>query len=119
MLVALHLRVGYDVTRTLLLSIGFLAGGCVTARPPAVAEKPAPPQYLEASASALAFDPPIDMGVPHPELARAPRQPSAFLGFDESTTELYIRATNDLQTNDFGDFYTQQAISVKSGTRYH
>jgi hypothetical protein len=116
---ALHLSVRCDVTRTLLLSVGLLATGCVTARPPAVAEKPAPPQYVEASASALAFDPPLDMGVPHPELARAPRQPSVFLGFDESTTELYIRATNDLQTNDFGDFYTQQSFSVKSGTRYH
>lgn len=88
-------------------------------RGPAVADKPAPPvQYVEASASALAFDPPLDMGVPHPEFARGPRQPSAFLGFDESTSELYIRATNDLQTNDFGDLYTQQSISVKSGTRY-
>ena len=102
------------------MTVGFLATGCATARPPAVAEKPAPPpQYVEASASALAFDPPIDMGVPHPELARAPRQPSVFMGFDEATTELYIRATNDLQTNDFGDFYTQQAVTVKSGTRYH
>ena len=107
------------MSRIFALGFGLLAGGCAVAQKPAVADHPAPPQYVEASASALAFDPPFDIGVPHPELARAPRQPSVFLGFDESTTELYIRATNDLQSNDFGDFYTQQAISVKSGTRYH
>lgn len=109
---------GLGVTKAFLLSATLL-GGCTASRGPAVAEKPAlPPQYVEASASALAFDPPLDIGVPHPELARAPREPSAFLGFDEATTELYIRATNNLQTNDFGDLYTQQSLSIKSGTRY-
>lgn len=73
---------------------------------------------MEASASALAFAPPVDEGAVHPEFARAPRQPAAFMGFDEPSSEFYLRATSDLQTNDFGDFYAQQSFSVRSGTRY-
>ena len=73
--------------------------------------------YSEAPASALVFEPPIAVGLPHPELARAPRQQSAFLGFDEGSTEYYFSATDDLQTNDFGDFYTHQSLSFKTGIR--
>jgi len=108
------------VNRFLAVIIPLLAGGCAAVhRPEARNTPPVPRQYLEASASALAFDPPIDEGAVHPEFARAPRQPSAFLGFDEPSSEFYLRATSDLQTNDFGDFYAQQSLSVKSGTRYH
>lgn len=74
-------------------------------------------EYTDAAASALPFDPTLDGGLPHPELARATRGPAAFLGFDQGTTESYVRATDDLQTNDFGDFYAQESISVRSGTR--
>jgi hypothetical protein len=100
------------------LTLALVAGGCAGMRQPQARPIQAEsPQYTEASASALAFDPPIDEGAPHPEFARAARQPSVFLGFDEPSSEFYLRATSDLQTNVFGDFYAQQSLSVKSGTR--
>ena len=100
--------------------VGLFAGGCATGspRPAALDAAAVPARYSEAPASALVFDPPLDRGVPHPELARAPRQPSAFLGFDQGTTEFYTTATDNLQTDAFGDFYTQESLSIRSGTRY-
>ena len=107
------------MNRFLAVIISLLASGCAAMhRPQASNAPPAHPEYVEASASALAFDPPIDEGAVHPEFARAPRQPSAFLGIDEPSSEIYLRATSDLQSNNLGDFYAQQSFSVKSGTRY-
>ena len=40
------------------------------------------------------------------------------MGFEEENSEFHLRATNDLQTNTLGDFYTQQSFSVKSSARY-
>ena len=99
----------------MVLVIAILCCGCAASR--ARHATPSTPQYLEAGASALAFDPPIAIGTANPELARAGRGPSAFLGFDEPTTELYYTATDDLQTNDWGNFYTQESFSVRSGYR--
>lgn len=73
--------------------------------------------YSEASASALAFEPPIAMGVAHPELARAPRQNSAFYGYQEQSAEYYVTALADSQS-DWGDTYQRDAVSVRSGMRY-
>jgi len=78
-----------------------------------------PARYTEAPASALVFEPTLASGVSHPELARAPRQPTAFLGFDEPTSEYYFSATDDSQSNDFGDSYVRQSFSIKTGVRYH
>jgi hypothetical protein len=103
-------------TATLLITC-LIAGGCATAPRPRTASLP-PGEYIEASASALAFEPPIAEGAPHPELARGPRAPAAFFGFQESTAEYYTSATANLQTTDFGDSYIQESISVKSGVRY-
>lgn len=100
-----------------LLLVCLLAEGCAAAPRPRTASLP-PGEYIEASASALAFEPPIAEGAPHPELARAPRAPSAFFGFQESTAEYYTTATDNLQTTDFGDSYIQESITVKSGVRY-
>jgi len=58
----------------------------------------------------------MDRGVPHPELARSARAPSAFLGFDLPTSESYITATDSVST-ELGDFHTHESVSVKSGTR--
>ena|SRR5579884_1699017 len=102
--------------RVWLFSLALL-GGCAAAPKP---QSPSPPQapYIEASASALAFDPPIAAGVPHPELARAPRQPSAFLGYDQGWTEFYYSETDDLQLSDDGTF-ARLSVSARTGVRYH
>jgi hypothetical protein len=90
------------------------AAGCAASHQAPVAEQI--DHYQEASAAALVFDLPIDRGVPHPELARAGRASSAFMGFDLPTTESYISATDTVST-ELGDFHTQESVSVKSGTR--
>jgi len=58
----------------------------------------------------------MDRGIPHPELTRAGRMASVFMGFDLPTTESYITATDAIST-ELGDFHTQESVSVKSGTR--
>ena len=74
------------------------------------------PVYEEAPSSALAFDLPMDRGMPHPELARAGRGPSAFLGFDQPTSEFFITATDSIST-ELGDFHTQESVVIRSGGR--
>jgi len=106
------------VQRITLILICVLAAGCATVPQQQAPESTATPAYTEAAASALAFDPPIAGGAVLPELARGPRAPSAFFGYTESTVELYTSATDDLRSNQFGDVYTQEAFSVKSGIRY-
>lgn len=97
--------------------LGSLAGGCATsATPPAAQPSATLAHYREASSSALAFDPPIDGGIPHPELARAGREPSAFMGFDQGSTEFYATVMDDAQT-DCGPVYTQESVSVRTGVR--
>jgi hypothetical protein len=102
----------------MLILISVFATGCVTAQSSQPDTKPSVPQYTEAASSALAFDPPIAEGAVHPEFARGPRASSAFFGYQESTSESYISATDDLQGNQWGDIYTKESISVKSGVRY-
>lgn len=86
----------------------------------AAAPKPQPvalqhPAYDEVASSALAFDPPIAEGALHPELARGPREPSVAFGFQQSTTEVYVTATDDYQQyRMWGGFYTKESVSVKS-----
>jgi hypothetical protein len=94
-----------------------MSAGCMST--PGGAPAAAAPRgpYMEASASALAFEPPIAMGVAHPELARAPRQNSAFYGYQEQSTEYYVTAFADSQS-DWGDTYQRDAVSVRSGVRY-
>lgn len=101
----------------LSITMGLLAGGCATgSKQPPPSPTAVPAGYSEASASALVFDLPIDGGMPHPELSRFGREPSAFLGFDQGATEYYTTATDNLQT-DMGDFYTQESVSIRTGTR--
>jgi hypothetical protein len=112
-----HLICLMPCVRLLPLVLLGLITGCATAPPPKVAT-PLPPQYTEASASALAFDPPIAIGIPHPELARGPREPSAFLGYDQGWTEFYYSETDDLQISSDG-LFSRQSISARTGVRYH
>lgn len=97
--------------------LSLFAIGCAGKAHVSPTESAQPAAYTEAPAAALVFEPPLARGVAHPELARGPRQPSAFLGFEESTTESYFSATDDLQSNDYGDFYVRQSFTVKSGAR--
>jgi hypothetical protein len=91
-----------------------MASGCATSHPEPQAVRAG--HYQESASSALVFDVPMDRGAAHPELARAGRGPSAFMGFDLPTTESYISATDAVST-ELGEFHTQESVSVKSGTR--
>lgn len=53
----------------------------------------------------------------HPELARGPREPAAFMGYDDATVESYTTVTDNLETSPCGDAYGRESITVKSGTR--
>ena len=98
----------------LLFSLSTAAGCASTPTPPP--QMPVQASYSEAASSALVFDLPLDHGVAHPELARAGREAATFMGFDTQTAESYITATDNIST-DLGDFYTQESVVVKSGTR--
>jgi hypothetical protein len=50
-----------------------------------------------ASASALVFRPPVAAGEQMPDLSRAARQPSAFVGFEDPIVEYYDVTTIDRQ----------------------
>ena len=100
--------------RNLIILCCMTATGCAASHKDPVAMDL--DRYQEASASALVFDLPMDRGMSHPELARAGRAPSAFMGFDLPTTESYITATDAVST-ELGDFHTHESVSVKSGTR--
>lgn len=77
-------------------------------------------RYYESSASALAFDPPIVAGAVTPNLSRAGREPSAYVGFDSIiTTHFYLR-TDDRQIiygEDAGR-YERRAVSERFGVSY-
>ena len=102
----------------MLIVLSVLVTGCATVQQDQPDSMPVAAHYTEAASSALVFDPPIAEGALHPELARGPRAPSAFLGYQELTSETYISATDDFQSNQFGDILTKESISVKSGVRY-
>jgi hypothetical protein len=74
------------------------------------------PRYDDATAAALAFDPPLTANSIHPELARGPREPAAVMGYDQATTESYTTVTDNLETS-LGDAYGKESVTVKSGTR--
>ena len=99
-----------------MLLIGLLATGCVASRPAATAVAPEP-HYDDATAAALAFDPPMTANEFHPELARAPRENSAVLGYEDSTVESYTTVSDNLESSPFGDAYAKESVTVKSGTR--
>src|SRR5437764_496847 len=109
------------VSRLIALSVCLLIAGCAAARPvrshsARVVEEPA---YSEATASALVFSPPLSPGDLGPDLDRAARAPSAFLGYDEVTEYYYLRM-DDRQGNLWwgSDGYQRQAITERTGVRY-
>lgn len=90
-------------------------------------------QAVPASAvtSALVFRAPVALNNPPLDLARGPRQPSAFVGFEEPITEYYHVLTIDRQVSGYGspwsvgtgrgwaggygDRYEREAVTEKVG----
>lgn len=96
-----------------------VAAGCASAPKPGASAGATPaPDYAEATAAALAVDPPLTANQPHPEFARAQREPAAFLGYQDSTVEAYTTYTDNLESSPFGDAYARESVTVKSNTRY-
>ena len=88
------------------------------------------PASASASASALVFRAPIAADEPALDLSRAPRQPSAFVGFEDPIIEYYDVTTIDRQVSGgwmgrsgsgFGwdgsayDRYERRAVTEKVG----
>jgi hypothetical protein len=78
-----------------ILLAGMLLGGCASEQQVATPVQPIHRQYLAASASALAFDPPVLAGAARVDLSRDARGPAAFDGFTESTTTVYSLSVDD------------------------
>lgn len=104
-----------------LLLVGLAAAGCATApRNKETAAKPAIPAYQPAAASALAFDSPVTPPYPLLGLDRDAREPGAFVGYQDSVTEIFATGFEDHQTNDpTTDQYDRWSYSTKVGVRYH
>jgi hypothetical protein len=93
------------------------------------------PERRPMPAVALAFDPPVPAPEVAIDLSRSERQPQAFLGYDEGVVEFFSIRTDDRQYGSLGihsggsgyggygsgssDNFEREAISVKSGVRYH
>lgn len=105
------------MSRFPLLLIGILAAGCASAQHPAANAVTPEPHYEDATAAALAFDPPMTANDYHPEFARGPREPAAVTGYEEATVESYTTVTDNLETVPYGDAYGRESVTVKSGTR--
>lgn len=109
-----------------LIVVGMLFTGCASrAKTSQPAEARVEPErmdywYEATTASALAFDPPIVASAVTPDLSRAGREPSAYVGFDSViTTHFYLR-TDDRQViygEDAGR-YERRAISHRFGVSY-
>jgi hypothetical protein len=74
-------------------------------------------QYRDAGEAALAMDPPVTLDGPRLALARAPRERSAFLGFEQTTATWSWVRMDDRQTEDGrNDRLERRAVSVRVGT---
>jgi hypothetical protein len=106
---------------TIIVAGLLMAGGCATQSGPAapsVVPQPLVGDYQEAASSALVFDPPIAAFERPVELARGPRQPSAFMGYEEPSATYYDIQTFDHQANDGTAYYQRDTIMDKVGVSY-
>jgi hypothetical protein len=108
------------VKRFAVLLLSCLVAGCASTSPHAPAPSAsAVTQYEPAAASALAFDSPVAAAYPLPGLARGPREPSAFIGYQDTVTEFFVIGFEDHQsTGDWLDGYDRYSYTEKSGVRY-
>lgn len=74
--------------------------------------------YLDGSAGALVFDPPLTLGQSPVMLAREPRQAQVVLGYEELTTTFFYVRTEDRQDSDRGDRFKREAIIERVGISY-
>jgi hypothetical protein len=106
--------------RTLIASLVLITTLVGCASKPTVTQRPIPPktEYGERGAGALVFTPAVAQGEPAVVLARGPREPSVFIGFDEiSATSFYIR-TEDRQADDMSDRYMRRSVIERVGVTY-
>lgn len=106
-----------------LIIAGILITGCVASHPQEARQDsttiPASYGYEPAIASALVFPSPIQSPYPLEGLAREPRQPSAFFGYDQQISETYVIVSDDSQGDcgwGGGDGYQRESVSAKVGT---
>ena len=102
---------------TLILAASVLAGCGANAAPSS--SRPTPMAGTATStASALAFDPPIALHEPAPDLSRDARGQAALIGFEEPTTSTFDVFTYNRQSSDYSDYYDSEAVSEKVGTTH-
>lgn len=103
--------------------IGSLTVGCAnhqdrvdnTDRPPIAMQR----DYAPASSAALVFDPPVLSYAPVPELARDGRSPSAFYGYEQTSTEgLYIHQRDSIRGGRYPDYFDRTTRASKATTTY-
>ena len=87
--------------------LGMLLGGCASqpqAASVAPEQQPVKRYYAPASGVALAFDPPVLAGSPRLDLSREGREPAAFEGFSEASTQYYSLTVDDWYSDFNGGF---------------
>lgn len=94
----------------------FVLTGCASHKVAQVA--PAPAAYLDRSAPSLVFDSPLVMNEPRLVLPREPREPAAFVGFEELTTTFFYVRNDDRQLSDGTHWLSRQAVTEKAGVSY-
>ncbi|HEV8607386.1 MAG TPA: hypothetical protein VGQ99_18770 [Tepidisphaeraceae bacterium] len=105
------------VMRKLVMILALsLVGGCASKHLPQTLHTPH--LYQEATATSLAFSPPIAQGEPAVMLPRDQRQPGVFIGFEDVTASYFYIRTDDRMTNDGTDHYVRRAIVEKIGVSY-
>ncbi len=109
------MRVGITIIALLVLATGCASKSKVSSRE---LRHDAELQYADAgSAGALVFDPPVAQGGPRLNLSRGPRQPSAFVGYDQTVTTFFYVRSDDRQTEDHrNDRFERRAVSEQFGT---
>lgn len=109
-----------------LLIAGLLLSGCASRAKTSVSMEPQPEatlasyRYEDASAAALAFDPPVLAGAYLPDLDRSVRGEAAYVGYDEVITTFFYLRNDDRQIfhGDGADRYERRAISERFGVSY-
>ena len=102
---------------TLLLAASVLAG-CASNSATTARRSTPPPAVASTSAAALAFDPPIALHEPAPDLSRDARGQAALIGFEEPSTSTYDVFTYNRQSSDYANDYDSEAISERVGTTH-
>jgi hypothetical protein len=110
-----------------IIIAGMLLTGCASRAKTSASMEPQPLdaklasyRYEDASASALAFDPPLLAGAYVPELDRTARGEAAYVGYDEVITTFFYLRNDDRQIfqGDGADRYERRAISERFGVSY-